>query len=474
MLLNRREDVAQIIKTIGTEAGVEKVRIYNKLGQISFSNDPAELNNVVDTQNEACVSCHSQSVLPVNLAKNKMLREYKLENGNSVLGLINPIENDPDCSSAACHEHSSDKKILGVLEVVVSTEAIDKILESNKKSVITNTLILMVIISSISGVFILFLVNRPLKKISEGITELSNGNLNYKIGIKSKDELGQVANEFNMMASKLNKAYREIKDWSETLNHKVEEKNTELKKIYEQISQIEKLASLGKLSAIVAHELNNPLEGILTYSKLISKKLSKQSSREDNNDLISYLSLISDESARCGKIVKDLLLFSHKNESEFSRNEISSILDKSLKLINHHLEINKIELIKEYNAYNLTAECDAEKIEQAFIAILINAIEAMNEGQTLKVQLDKTDDGAIIRIVDQGKGISEKDLPFIFEPFYSTKSEGKGTGLGLAVAYGIIKQHKGIISVEETSSEGTTFKITLPLNKILQEVQYEN
>ncbi len=473
MLLNRRQDIYEIINTIGKEAGVEKIRIYNKQGRISYSTDSTEINKTVDTNSEACYVCHSRPTLPTNLPQNEMIREFTFDKNRKVLGLINPIKNESDCSNGPCHEHSADKNILGVLDVIVSTEKMNQIIDSNTKSIITNAIILTVLISAFSGLFIIILVNKPLKKISKGIEEISNGNLDYKIDIHSKGELAQVANEFNHMSGRLNTAYNEIKEWSETLNLKVEEKNEELKKIYEQITQIEKLASLGKLSATVAHELNNPLEGILTYSKLIAKKLSKMSTNGEYKDIIEFLTLISDESSRCGKIVKDLLLFSHKDEGKFSQNDLSKIIDKSLVLINHHLEINRITLVREYKKDNLSIECDSQKIEQALIAILINAIEAMSEGQTLKVVLEEDEDNAVIRITDQGKGISEKDLPYIFEPFYSTKNDNKGTGLGLAVAYGIIKQHHGKISVEETSVEGTTFKLVLPIKNFSQEVKHE-
>ncbi len=473
MLLNRRQDIYEIINTIGKEAGVEKIRIYNKQGRISYSTDSTEINKTVDTNSEACYVCHSRPTLPTNLPQNEMIREFTFEKGRNVLGLINPIKNESDCSNGACHEHPADKNILGVLDVIVSTEAMNNIIESNTRSIITNAVILVVLISGFSVLFIVILVNRPLKTISRGIEEISNGNLDYKIDVKSKGELAQVGNEFNYMSSRLNTAYKEIREWSETLNLKVEEKNEELKKIYEQITQIEKLASLGKLSATVAHELNNPLEGILTYSKLITKKLNKLSSNGEFKDIIEFLTLISDESARCGKIVKDLLLFSHKDEGKFTESDLAKIIDKSLVLINHHLEINRINLVRDYKIENLSIECDSQKIEQALIAILINAIEAMNDGQTLKVSLETEAEHAIIRIADQGKGIAEKDLPNIFEPFYSTKNDNKGTGLGLAVAYGIVKQHNGKIQVETTSEEGTTFKIILPIKKISREVNHE-
>jgi two-component system, NtrC family, sensor kinase len=474
MLLNRREDVYQIINTVGTEKGVEKIRIYNKQGTISFSSDTTELGIGVNLDAEACNVCHSKPTLPSNLAQNEMVRIYKNPEGKKVLGLINPIPNEADCYTADCHAHEESKNILGVLDVVLTTETSDAIVEANIKNIITNAVILMLLISSFVIIFIAVIVNKPISEISKGIDEIAQGNLDYKISLESTDELGIMAKEFNQMSSKLDAAYKEIKEWSETLNQKVQEKNEELKKIYEQITQIEKLASLGKLSATVAHELNNPLEGILTYSKLIARKIEKQDEYPEKQKLISFLNLISDETARCGKIVKDLLLFSRTGEGEYLPHNLRDILDKSLIIINHHFQINKIKLIRNFEDKEFPLVCDGQKIEQALIAVLINAIEAMGEGGTLCISITQEDQWLVIRITDEGKGISEKDLPLIFEPFYSTKGDNKGTGLGLPVAYGIINQHKGKIIVENTSARGTTFKIILPLYKINKNLRHEH
>jgi two-component system, NtrC family, sensor kinase len=473
MLLNRREDVYEIIHTVGTEKGVEKIRIYNKQGEISFSSDSLELGTSVNLDAEACNVCHSKPNLPSNLAQNEMVRIYKTQEGKKVLGLINPIPNESDCYTADCHAHEEDKNILGVLDIILSTENADAIVDANIKNIITNAVVLMLLISSFVIIFIAVIVNKPISDISRGIDEIAKGNLDYKIALDSKDELGIMAKEFNEMSSKLDSAYKEIKEWSETLNQKVQEKNEELKKIYEQITQIEKLASLGKLSATVAHELNNPLEGILTYSKLIVKKIEKQPDFDDKKNLVKFLNLISDETARCGKIVKDLLLFSRTGESEYLPNNLKDILDKALIIINHHFEINKIRVVRDYEDTEYPLICDGQKIEQALIAVLINGVESMSEGGSLKINISKEDEWLVMRITDEGKGISAKDLPLIFEPFYSTKGDYKGTGLGLPVAYGIINQHKGKIIVDSTSSRGTTFKIILPLYKSSKDLNHE-
>ena len=465
MLLNRREDVHQIINTLRSETGVEEIRIYNKQGIIIFSTNPAEIFKKVDLTAEACIGCHNSSVPLQSLTNQNKIRVYKNSENKRVLGLINPIQNEPDCSNADCHAHPPEVRILGVLDVGVSLEELDLIIQNSTRKVILTSILIVVVISFFVGLFISILVNKPTKKIRKGIEEIGNGNLNYKIEIHSKNELGQMARRFNAMSTHLDEAYKEIKNWSETLNDKVNEKTEEIKNIYNQVNHIEKLASLGKLSATVAHELNNPLAGILTYSKLITKKLQASQKDSEYSKIIEYLELISHESARCGQIVKDLLIFSHSERDEFAKENLVKIIYHSITVINHHLEINDITLIKDYPELPIEIYCNANKIQQALISILINSIEAMPNGGKIILNLTHEKNNVVLRIIDEGTGIADKDLPHIFEPFYSTKESSAGTGLGLAVVYGIITNHKGKIEVEKTSNRGTTFKVVLPQNE---------
>ena len=468
MLLNRPEDVHSIINTLRSLKGVEEIRIYNKQGIISYSTDPTEIFSKVDLCAEACVGCHNSSVPLQSLTNHDRIRVYKNVENKRVLGLINPIMNEPDCSDAACHAHPKSVNILGVLDVGVSLEGLDATIQKSTTNVIFASIFLVIIISFFSGLFITLLVNKPIKIIREGIEAVGNGDLDYKIQINAKNELGQVARRFNEMSTNLAEAYEEIKNWSDTLNDKVNEKTKELKNIYNQVHQIEKLASLGKLSATVAHELNNPLAGILTFSKLISKKLHAVQKDNEYESIFEYLELIAKESARCGQIVKDLLIFSHSEHDKFSKENLIKIIDCSVTLIRHHLEISGITLVKDYPEEPIEIFCDPNKIQQALMSLLINAIESMSSNQgkiIINIVYDNND--VIIRIIDEGNGIDEKALPHIFEPFYSTKEESGGTGLGLAVVYGIVANHNGKIEVEKTSSLGTTFKVILPQNEQL-------
>lgn len=463
MLLNRREDLMQTTKTLGNEPGIKKIRIYNKMGVIAYSSDSTEIGMKIDMSSEACIGCHNTPDSKPRVNAPDYTRMFMMEN-EKVLGLINPIDNEPDCYTASCHAHKRSEALVGVLDVLVSMKSADETISIGTRNIIFNSIIITILISTLSGAFIFYLVNKPLKKFEKAIDELGKGNLNHRIHIKNRNEFGIIAYQFNDMSRKLSHAYQEIKIWSETLNEKVEEKTRELRNIYDQIVQIEKLASLGKLSATVAHELNNPLEGILTFSKLISKKLSSEN-EEGYAKLIQYARMISDEASRCGKIVKDLLLFSHADRDEFIESDMISLLDKSISLINHHFEINNIGLEKIFDAKDITLKCNPQEIQQMMISLLINAIESMTgkSGGKITVRLTKEDNKAVIRITDCGLGISEEDLPHIFEPFYTTKEMSSGTGLGLSIVYGIVNQHKGKIEVEKTSFRGTTFKISFPI-----------
>lgn len=463
MLLNRSEDVYHIINTIGREKDVVRIRIYNKMGTIMFTTDSTEMLRTVDVNAEACVICHTPSQVFSNVPLGDRIRIYTDPNGKKVMGLINPIENEKDCYNSLCHAHTEDQKILGVLDVVVSIENVESIIRTNTKNIIYNSVAVTAVISICCGLFITVMVNRPLNLIHKGIREIGQGNLNYKISLRTNDELGDLAHQFNDMSAKLDRAYKDIKDWSETLNTKVQQKSEELRKIYDQVVQIEKLASLGKLSATVAHELNNPLEGILTYSKLIAKQLQKSQKNNEYDKALGYLSMISEESARCGKIVKDLLIFSHRDEEVFVQDDLHNLIRKCITLIGHHLEMHRIEVTEEYEASSSTIACNSHKIQQALLALLMNAIEAVGDKGKITVRTKTKDKQVILRISDTGSGIHPDDLPHIFDPFYTTKPGGKGTGLGLAVVYGIIHHHHGTVNVASTSPNGTEFMITLPL-----------
>jgi two-component system, NtrC family, sensor kinase len=465
MMLNRKEDVYQTITMIGKEPGVEGIRIYNKRGEIMFSTNENEKGSIVDLHAEACYGCHEQEKPLQSLPMNNRMRIYSPQGGPRILGLINPIRNEPGCITGNCHAHPRDKTVLGVLDVRMSLDQVDKTISQAKLEMIGYAALTIIILAITSILFLIRIVHLPVQSLINGTKEISSGNLTYQIPITSKDELGLLAKSFNSMTESLRNVMDENQRWSRELEHRVEEKTIELRQIHEQILQIEKMASLGKLSATVAHELNNPLEGILTYSKLIAKRIRKQEQPSELLKLsLEELDLIIHETERCGNIVKNLLLFSRKQVKDFALVSIRGIVEKSTQLMQHHFQISNVKFDLIEKSDDAIIMCDENQIEQALIALFVNSVEAMHEGGRLMVMIarDQRTNFPQIRIVDTGCGIPSNEIQHIFEPFYSTKKEGHGVGLGLSVVYGIVERHGGKIDVESIVGKGTTFIITFP------------
>jgi two-component system NtrC family sensor kinase len=463
MLKNDRENLSHIIITVGQEKGMEGIRIYNKPGRIAFSDDVAEVDAIVDKKVEQCYVCHEKEPAKVHLTNKNRIRILTSPQGYRVLGLINPVENEPECYNASCHGHSPKDKLLGLLDVKISLKSVDEeTYRTRKKMVLFSTIMIFVTALLFAG-FILRLVHIPIRKLAKGTREVANLNLDYAIDFVSKDEMGELAGSFNRMTKQLKAANEANQEWSSTLEKKVREKSEELKKAQAHLLLVEKIASLGKLSAVVAHEINNPLSGILTYSKLCLKIIQNPASlsREQTNSVVQFLSVIRDEAIRCGDIVKNLLIFAKKDFGKWTEESLNKIIHNSIQLVKHKMQMKELELSQELAEGNDIIYCDSSGIQHVLVALFINAIDAMSKGGKLKVKTNLLDSGREVQIVisDTGGGIPEDILPHIFEPFVSTK---ESTGLGLAVVYGIIQQHKGAIDVESKTNQGTTFTITLP------------
>ncbi|MFA6438895.1 MAG: ATP-binding protein [Bacteriovoracaceae bacterium] len=466
MLLNRREDIYQIIQTIGTEPGIEAIRIYNKKGEISYSTVDKEVNTTVDMNAEACVVCHlsgkSSVVSPANV---ELVRVFKNGTGHNVIGVITPIKNKPSCSEADCHVHPIEQTILGVLDVMIPLTETEQFIVEFETTQYAGGVALLLVLTGFCGMFLWKTVNIPVHRLTEGTVAVMNGDLDHFIDVKTKDEIGFLTNSFNHMTRTLKQTQQELQNLNQTLEERVQKKSEELKRAQANLIQVEKMVSLGTLAATVAHELNNPLEGILTYAKLIRKRMNRPGlTEEEQTEIVSELTMIADETARCGNIVKNLLLFSRKQVGEFKQNDIRMLVEQSAKLMEHHLKMNNIVQRINYADPLPLVVCDGEQIQQALLALQINAVESMQSEGTMEiVALKASDDTVTITISDTGIGIRSEDLPHIFEPFFTTKKEGKGTGLGLAVVYGIIERHHGTITVVSEPNKGTTFTITLPI-----------
>jgi len=472
MLLNRREDIEHIIRTVGNEPGIEAVRIYNKKGEMTFSSNQDDIGKAVSFADNACSACHATGATPVTPGSSDLTRIFHSTERHRIIGKITPIKNEPSCATAACHAHPELQTVLGVLDVTMPLHEFDESLGELERSQYTNAFVLAATVTAFAGMFIWLMVNKPVRKLMLGTEQVRAGNLEYRINLNTNDEIGSLAQSFNSMTENLLRAHRELKQWTFTLEQRVREKTEELRRAHVNMIQVEKMVSLGTLAATVAHELNNPLEGILTYAKVLKRKVAETPvSPELKIELEGELTIIADETARCGNIVKNLLLFSRQKVGEFREADIAAVLSRSVNLIDHLMKINNIRCETRFTTSERTLIADPDQLEQAFLAITINAVEAMPGDGVLRIEVGTAnkDDAFVIEISDTGVGIREEDIPHIFEPFYTTKQDGKGTGLGLAVAYGIMERHNGSIKVRSNINRGTTFTITLPRRQAEQD-----
>jgi len=443
MLLNSRESVHRIITTIGKQPGIQKVRIFNKDGAIILSTDPDDMGRMVDIHAEACDGCHAANKPLERLDIPDRTRIFQQDGGDRILSIINPIYNEPSCWQSSCHAHAPTKKVLGVLDISMSLGELDRDMQTSQRRLLLFGVIAITAVSLMIYLLVNRIVLRPVQKIVAATRKVAAGDLLYKVELAKRDEIGMLANSFNEMTRKLSEAQR-------------------------QVYQSQKLAAVGQLAAGVAHEINNPLTGVLSYSSFLLKRA------ENNPEFKNDLEVIVRETKRCRGIVKGLLDFSRQSPPEKHASDINEIARQAIQIVQAQMETHNVDLQTNLRADLPRIHADANQIQQVLVNLLLNANDAIGEGggavalatdfETAGGNSPSTSKRIEVRVSDTGCGISAANLQKIFDPFFSTKG-AKGTGLGLAVAWGIIEKHNGRIEVESEVGKGTTFRILLPLGE---------
>lgn len=562
MLYNQRDRVQQTIKSIGKQPQIRDVRIINKVGEIIYSSDSSNINKMVDKRAESCYACHAEDQPLEHISITERTRIFRVHpDSNRVLGIITPIYTEKSCWEAECHAHPKNQKVLGVLDVSISLAEVDNEIVKREWQIVFFAAIAIAAVGLLIAFFVRRWVSNPVNDLLNATQQVSQGNLNYTIKNLGDNEIGKLGESFNNMTKKLSEARM-------------------------QLFQSDKMASLGRLAAGVAHEINNPLTGVLTYSSFLLKRT------KNNPEIQEDLNIIVRETIRSREIVKSLLDFARQSVPKKSNADITEIINKSIAVIENQLAVNKIKIEKKLEPNLPKIAVDSNQIQQVFLNLFVNASDAIGKnggtitvsakqislspfgiaqikkavcpkrhslmdnefkidglpslkikviansnqgivhldpiygrhhnnfkldfkiGKTAKfvcpecnTSLIKTDsecpicsspvitfevsgqgmyevcssensnwekwdfmDSAglkeylEIKISDTGCGISKEDLPKIFEPFFSTKGQ-KGTGLGLAVIWGIIDNHNGTINVESELGKGTDFIIRLPLTQ---------
>jgi two-component system NtrC family sensor kinase len=560
MLQNDRERILASIRRIGEQESIDRVRVFNKAGVIIYSSGPGDIGQMVDQNAESCFQCHAAGKPLEHLEMEDRTRIYETAEGKGrLLGVINPIYNEPSCWSADCHAHPRQQTVLGVLDVTLPLDAVDANIAHNRFAVLVFAISAIVVLSLIIGLMVRRWIGKPVTELLDATREVAGGNLAHRVTVATDDELGKLGQSFNAMTDKLAEARL-------------------------QLFQSDKLASLGRLAAGVAHEINNPLTAVLTNSSYLLKR------SKDRPELASDLEVIVNETIRCREIVKSLLDFARQTVPKKRNANINDIIRRAAKVVENQLAIGRVELKLELADTLPEVTVDANQIQQVFINLIVNASDAIGESTgTIRVatraihlssegmvqikramcrkrhdlvdrkvkidgkpaiamhyqkgereglihldpmygshahQLDDmpplaegvdlacpecaasliaedercprcgapiyqfevplkglvrgclaegctwhhwkevdeswNDQFVEVRVEDDGCGIPKAQIARLFEPFATTKGQ-KGTGLGLAVSWGIIDNHNGTIKVESEENVGTTFIVHLPV-----------
>ncbi len=458
MLADNNKQLQLMIEEIGRTPRIKRVRILGRKGIVVFSMNKDEIGTVLSEKDESCSYCHLQgSKALVDVPIEKRSRAFSDDLGNEYLGVTRGIYNEPSCYTAACHAHSQEEKKIGVLDLVISQGEMVKLASTHHKDVIVSTTVMLIILSLCHYLLTRKYICDPIQRILEQTQALADGDLAARVKHPSKDEVGELGRSFNIMADNLTQAQIELKDWGNTLEHKVEMRTAEITDMQGQLLRSAKLASMGELVAGVAHEINNPLTGILMFASLSSKTPDLPQQVKDN------LELIVSETGRCAKIVRGLLEFARESFPEKKSDSINRIIVHTLELVSNQIIFQDVD-IRYHGEEDLpSVEVDADQMQQVFFNMFINAGQAMPSGGSLTITTKLLEEKQQIKIVveDTGAGISQENLDKIFDPFFSTKAQ-KGFGLGLSVSYGIINNHGGHVDVKSREGEGTRFTIFLP------------
>ena len=471
MLDDDRKAAYQIMRVIADKQGMDRIRMYNREGRMVFSTDSSEQPTVATSTSEVCASCHNKDTVRNRPTEDARVRYAKSPAGIKTINMVAPIYNEPSCSNASCHAHRASTKVLGVVDVALRLDPVQK----QTRAITLQTIVWTLLEVGIGAAFVILFTKRfvatPIRELIGGTKAVSEMDLDRPINIGAagrSQEVDELVDSFNRMRERLKLAVAELNDMQATLESKVDERTQQLKAAQRKLVQSDRLATLGQLAASVAHEINNPVSGVLNLSMLLERLMASGSyppGREP--EFRKYLSLISIETARVGRIVSDLLAFSRRSKPQRAPADLNKLVRTTIGLADHKLKLISAEVVFDLQESLPLVECDASQIQQVILNLVLNGAQAMQPRGggtlTIRTRLIPREESIELCVQDTGEGIAPENLSKIFDPFFTTKPEGKGVGLGLAVLYGIVQAHEGEVEVASQRNEGTSFTVTLPL-----------
>ena len=471
MLDDDRKAAYEIMRVIADKQGVDRIRMFNREGRLMFSTDVREQAslNPSSSSNEVCISCHSKQPTEDKPTEDSRVRYATSPAGIKTINMVTPIYNEPSCSNASCHAHTASTKVLGIVDIALRLDPVQRQTRAMMLQAVITTALEVCIGAAFVILFTRRFVANPIRQLIEGTKAVSAMELDRPIrATRRSQEIDELVDSFNLMRERLKLAVAELNEMQQTLESKVEERTQQLQTAQRKLIQADRLATLGLLSASVAHEINNPVSGVLNLSMLLERLMANGAYPPGREaEFRKYLGLISSETARVGRFVSDLLAFSRRSKPQRAPADLNKLVRSTLGLAGHKLKLINAKIVLELQDNLPSVECDASQMQQVILNLVLNGAEAMQScgGGKLTIHTRLLHDGNNVELCvrDTGEGIAPENLHKIFDPFFTTKADGKGVGLGLAVLYGIVKAHEGEVEVTSQRNEGTTFTVTLPL-----------
>ncbi len=476
MLKNDKDALQNTLDVINTLPGIDEVNMYNSRDSLAYS---SVVSGDHGHGNPDCRSCHSDldRIFPHDEHSYHIIDDVStcsmMTGGESYRQLLirSPIFNEKSCYTAACHAHSQSDVVLGSLIIKVPLKEMDAEVADTTRNFFLLAAISTFLLVSMVVLFTRKKIRKPLDAMLSASQTVAGGDIKKRLEITPDlmDDMRTLAISFNNMLDSLGKANKELENWSQQLEYKVKRKSEEITAIQQELIHAEKMASLGRLSSSVAHEINNPLSGVLTCAKLVQKQLKTLPVDETAKaQMEKYLTVIEKETKRCGDIVRDLLDFSRKDRKRFANHHVHSILSDACHLMSYQIKSAGIHFYTDFSADRDLVFCNENQIKQACVAVLVNAVEAVGENGEITIKtLNPDPEHLRLEISDDGTGISPEHIKHIFEPFFSARQNAGGIGMGLAIVHGIVENHHGKITITSKAGAGTAVAIKLPLAKKL-------
>jgi two-component system NtrC family sensor kinase len=471
MLTARNDYIQKTLVDIGKQEGIEQIRIFDKKGKIIAADSVEEVGMLIDRKAEACYTCHKDKKPLEKISTPERTRVFMLEEGYRVLGVVNPIYNEPNCYESACHFHPKDQNVLGVMDILISLARLDEQIGTGRKQILIYFLLTFLFISAGSSLFIFLFVNTPIHKLIEGTRKIAEGDLNYRIGSYKADEIGKLGKSFDKMTSELKKSREEIEQWNLKLKEEIKKATERLIKTNEKLNRAnEQLRGLDNMKSDFMRRMEHGSRSHLAVIQSCLSLVLGEHYSEIGEQQMDLIKTAKRRSSTLLELLDDILILSYRKSAKEAYDmepvQLSEIMQKVVDDAQSQAQKKNIVINVQIPSDFPRVVADRKALNEIFSNLLNNAVKYTGERGTVNLTAKQKKGFIEIDLSDTGIGIDSEHLPEIFNEFYRSPNakshKVEGTGLGLAIVKEIVEAHGGSLKVRSELGKGSTFTVLLP------------